>query len=317
MTRLNSSEPPANAKSHPDTGLTVEKRVDVSAETLSAPQESFATAERRADANVLPGAAGAVNGYQRATIDRSNAQSSVSSSRREPAQMESTSFAHSLIGARTLVGLMRGAAIGAAGSLVVAVFDSYEVCRPIADQPNVLRLWASDAGLVLPAGLILGICGALLAIVLHCPAAPSWIRLLRWLRPIEPRRRARLAGVALLAPMACVAASLVVAQIAVRVLSVQGSSVPLGAILAATTVGAALLFVGFVLAAARVIGMRNRDKPRDPVKTGAVGLLCAALMFSLLVTVGSTSGAGGSLAIFAFFAVKNWICARQYWLQCC
>ena len=181
-------------------------------------------------------------------------------------QMEPTSLPW-LISIRSLIGLMRGASIGVAGALVVAVVDTYGVCRVATDTPNIIRLWASDAGLVVPAGLHVGVCGALWAIALHSPVAPSWTRLQRWLRPIDPRRRARLAGITLLAPIACVMASLCAAHVAVRILSLQGPSPALGAILAAAAVGVSLLCVGLVLAFARVIGYeleRNLAIPLRP-----------------------------------------------------
>ena len=300
MTLLNSDDPPAKSESTPDASLTVGNREDAFAEDATVAPTKRVSPKRQVDA--LPEDVHSTNGPQEPVgAERPNAQSNGSLSIRASTQMEPASFAPALISIRSLIGLMRGAFIGAAGALVVAAVDTFGVCRVVTDTPNIIRLWASDAGLVVPAGLMLGFCGALWAIALHSPAAPSWIRLQRWLRPIDPRRRARLAGITLLAPIACVVASLCAAHVAVWVFSLQGPSPASGAVLAAAAVGVFLLCVGFVLAIARVIGVRTREKPGDPAKTSAIGFACAIFMFSLLVIVGNTSGAGGSLAVFGVF----------------
>ncbi len=216
-------------------------------------------------------------------------------SRPSSPRLEAKSFANSLFSLNTLAGLLRGAAIGSLGSLLVAAIDTYGISRAVSEMPNVVRTWASDAGLVVPAGLCLGLGGVLLAIALHSPNAPSWIRLRRWLQPADPRRRARLAGVTLLAPIVSVLAVICIAHVSVGILSIAGPSAALGALLAAGAIGISLVSVGAVLAVARVLGVRNRALPPDPARTGAYGLIAAILVFLILVAAGSTSGAGGPL----------------------
>ena len=214
---------------------------------------------------------------------------------------ESESFLRALLRAQTLVCLFRGVFVGAIGALAVAALETYSVSRAVAEMPNVLRLWASDAGLVVPVGILLGLCGALAALALHAPNVPSWIRLRRWLSPIEPRRRARLAAIALISPVVCTLFVLGTAHISVRVLSVQGASAALGALMGAAAIGTSLLCIGVILGLARIVGVRLRKKPPDPVRAGIIGLFCGTLIFVLLVGLGNTSGAGEPLAMFGVF----------------
>jgi arylsulfatase A-like enzyme len=215
--------------------------------------------------------------------------------------MSSALFAKELFSVHSLVRLLRAAASGALAALVVAAFDVYGMCHAATETPNVIRLWLSDAGIVVPAGLAMGVVGALLATTLHSPGVPSWSRLRKWLRPVDPRRKARLAGVTLLAPVFCVFAALSIAHISVLVLSHAGTSAALGPVMAAAVVGVSLGCIGIILALAREIGVRHRVPPPDPVKTGALGLACGIAAFLLLVIVGSTSGGGGPLTVFGVF----------------
>ena len=206
-----------------------------------------------------------------------------------------------LIGARSLLRLFRGLAVGAVGALVVATVDAYGVCRAATETPGIRRLWMSDAGLVVPAGLVLGLCGALLAIVFHAPKAPSLVDLLRWLRPIDPRRKARLAGITLFSPIGGLFFCISLAHVAARILSAQGPSKALGALLAASAAGTCLFWIGVVVGAARLFGVARRARPPDPAKTLAIGLVTSICLFLLLIAVGNTSGAGGPLMVFGVF----------------
>ncbi len=231
----------------------------------------------------------------------SDAQSGTGSSGHLQNQLERKPFLNDLFNRRVLSRLSRGLATGALGALIVAAVDSYCVCRSVTDRLNVVRLWASDAGLVIPMGLVLGFCGTLLAIVLHAPGVPSLTALINWLRPVEPRRRARLAALTLLSPLGCLLACLSLTHVATRILSTQGSSKALGAVLAASAVGICLLWIGAVTAIARVLGRRWRTKQPDPAGTLVVGLVVSMLLLVVLIAVGNTSGAGGPLMALGVF----------------
>jgi choline-sulfatase len=233
--------------------------------------------------------------------EASDAQPGTGASGRSQNQLVRKPFLNDLFDRRMLSRLSQGLATGAFGALVVAAVDSYGVCRSVTEPLNVVRLWASDAGLVIPIGLVFGFFGALLAIVLHAPGVPSLTALLSWLRPVEPRRTARLAALTLLSPLGCLLACLSVTHVATRILSTQGSSKALGAVLAAAAVGICLFWIGVVTAIARVLGRRWRTRQPDPAGTLAVGLVVSMLLLTVLMAVGNTSGAGGPLLALGVF----------------
>ena len=206
-----------------------------------------------------------------------------------------------LLSQSTLFRLFAGLAVGSILATLIAAFDCVSVLEAASERPNVLRLWVSDTGLVVPLGLGLGFTGAALGILLHAPNSPSWAGLLRWLRPVEPRRQARLAAITLAAPIACVLSLVCIASISVQILSVHGPSNALGTILAAAVIGVALFWIGALLAFARAFGLMFRARPPDPAMNGVIGLGIAFVTFATLVAVGTTSGAGGALRIFGVF----------------
>lgn len=192
-------------------------------------------------------------------------------------------------------------AIGLAAAIVVSAFDAWQVARVTSEGPLWWRLWVVDLGLMAPLALIVSLVGALVVGVLSFPDAPSLSSLRRWFYPPEARRRARLGAILLVAPLISIGAALLLANVAVKALALEGNSNAVGALLAAAGVGSSLLAIGLVLFVGRVLGIRLRQTLPSPVVLGGVGVAAAVLAVVLLVAWGNTSGAGGPLAIWGVF----------------
>ena len=297
VTRLKSDEPKIRAKRAPDSTLDIESQKGSAreADTVVPPSEEQSRPE------APPSHGDAMRSSEPLAADASNSQSSASLSQLTPTQTDSSSFMGELIGTRSLHRLLRGTAIGAVGALIVSIVDAYGVCQATTESPNILRLWMSDAGLIVPAGILLGLCGALLAIVFHAPKAPSLVSLIRWLRPTDPRRRARLAGITLLSPIGALLLCVTLVHIAAHILSASGPSRALGALLAASAAGTSMFWIGVVAALARVFGVARRTRTPDPAKDLIIGLVASVFLLLVLVAVGNTSGAGGPWMVFGVF----------------
>ena len=300
MTRLKSDDPTASTKSAPDLTLAIESQERPAGE-VEAVAPSGSTSDEQSLPEALASHRDPTSPSEMLGVDTSNSQAGASLPHFTPTQAGQASFIGELIGVRSLHRLLRGAAIGAVGALIVSIVDTYGVCHAATESPNMLRLWMSDAGLTVPAGILLGLCGTLLAMVLHSPKAPSLVSLLRWLRPTDPRRKARLAGVTLLAPIGALFLCVALAHIATHILSAHGPSRALGALLAASAAGTCLFWIGVVVALARVFGVARRTRPPDPAKALIIGLVTSVFLFLLLIAVGNTSGAGGPWMVFGVF----------------
>jgi|GEM_PF-237350 len=193
------------------------------------------------------------------------------------------------------------AVVALVSSGLVAGFDVVQIARATPEPPDLLRVWLSDLGLIAPLCLIIGLIGAGVAELLHCPDVPCWASLRRWLRPVDTRRRARLAAILLAAPATCVVGSLVLARVAVLCLALPGPSNAIGALLAAAAAGVALLTVGAIAAIGRVLGVRLRRNPPDPVRFAQLGFGAGMLAFMALIAAGDTSGSRSALAVFGVF----------------
>jgi choline-sulfatase len=214
---------------------------------------------------------------------------------------ERTPFGHRLISRNSLDRMLRGAAAGSASGLLIGAIDAVWAYRATDGYVSYILLWIAAAGLAVPTGIILGLAGTLIALVLHPISTPEPQHLVRWLRPTDTRRRARLAAIVALAPVAVVVAGVFTATIALPLLGSQGASLAVGALMTTGCVASSLVCAGVVLALARLARRRWAAIPPDPVRTGAIGLGAAAVLSILLVALGTTSGAGGPLAVFGVF----------------
>lgn len=203
---------------------------------------------------------------------------------------------------RIILTRLGGAAVvGLLLSIVAALFDAVQVARATVEASWFFRTWCSDMGLIAPLCLGFGLFGAAIAELLHCPDVPSWFRLMHWLQPVDTRRRARLAAMLIVAPIVCLTGVLALARVAVLCLSLPGPANAIGALMAAAGCGVALVGVGVVVAIGRVLGVRLRRNPPNPVKFALVGFAAGVGAWLLLVVLGSTSGSGSVLAILGVF----------------
>lgn len=203
---------------------------------------------------------------------------------------------------RIVLRRMRSAAVVALLlSVVAAWFDVIQIVRATPETPALVRLWLADVGLIAPLCLSVGLAGAIIAEVLHCPDVPSWPRLRRWLTPLDSRRRARLAAILLVAPVSTVLGCWALARIAVLCLSLSGPANSIGALLAAATAGVTLWVVGCIAAVGRTLGVRLRSNPPDPLRFGIAGFGAGCVLLAVLIAAGTTSGSGNAFAIFGVF----------------
>ena len=197
--------------------------------------------------------------------------------------------------------LLRAVALGLVSAIVIACYDALEASRVTPDAPKYLRLLATDAGLIAPIAALVTMCGAGVADMLHLPGAPSWHRVRQYCEPVDARRRARLAAVLLVLPSVCLLDAGMLSRIAVLTLALPGPSNAVGGLLAAAAIGTALFSAGLIMAIGRIWGMRLRRNPPNPLTYARFGLAVGLVLFTLLVTFGSTSGSGNVLAAFGVF----------------
>jgi hypothetical protein len=188
------------------------------------------------------------------------------------------------------------ALLGAAASgVVAALVDMTYLARGVPDA----RLVLSGIGLVAPLALAIGGLVALLRLAL----LPAW-----WPRFGAPltelgnralAEKQTLASRLLVAPILALLIVVLAARVALRLLAssepVLGSGAALGLATAALFGLAVIATVGFVVPG------RARVLAENPVRVGAGALAVAAGSFLALVALGTTSGAGGTLAVFGVF----------------
>ncbi|MCA9597167.1 MAG: sulfatase-like hydrolase/transferase [Myxococcales bacterium] len=153
------------------------------------------------------------------------------------------------------------------------------------------RVFAGDAGLVWPIAFAVGIAVGVGSWFLHPAAPPSWRRLKASLHPED-------SALALLAPPFAALWLVATAALATRGLAADitaaagGAAIALGALFAALGVGVV------ALGAARGLTRVAADKLPAPAVSLGLGVAVAALFIAYAVVTGTTSGAGGTLALF-------------------
>jgi arylsulfatase A-like enzyme len=192
-----------------------------------------------------------------------------------------------------------GSALGGAmaAALVVAGVDAAYAAE---GWPSA-RMFLAELGLVAPLGLGAGVASALFARVLLPPEFPFLGARLRALRegPAAERREtsARLVVATAGALLACIVAT----RVALKMLAGAETNLASGAVLSLVALGLGSV-VGVSAAGAGALAEERLESwSPDPVRVFLVVLGGFVLALAALIAFGTTSGAGGVLAVFGVF----------------
>ncbi len=193
--------------------------------------------------------------------------------------------------------LSSAAAGGALGALGAALADAHFAHRT-AESAGRLGLLASDAGLLVPLGLVVGVATALAEAVLVPEGFAAALAKGRRSLAMEPALRAEAAGVVAAAAPASVVALSALAQVARRCFASGAAPLTAGAMIAI----AAFVFTASVALAARAAGnvaerLAMSGAALSLRSAVAVALGSAALLVTWGLVTGSTNGDGGFLGI--------------------
>jgi choline-sulfatase len=189
---------------------------------------------------------------------------------------------------------LAGAALAGLG--VAAADASYA-----AEGLPSARLFVAELGLIAPLALVVGVLGALVRLFALPPDFPSPGAMFeRWRSGSAAERRERSVRALGLAVFG-VAALIVITRVALRVLVNAEPPAGSGAALALAAVVAGALVAVLSAGAGRLAAERAEAWSPDPVRAGAAASLLALVSLGLLIALGTTSGAGGVLAVFGVF----------------
>lgn len=191
------------------------------------------------------------------------------------------------------------AALGAAAlaGLVVTLLDaSYG-----AEGAPSARLFFAELGLVAPLALVLGVTGACVAELFLPPGFPRVAPIFGRVRAESPARRRELAGRLVAGAVFAFVALIVTTRVALRVLAGTEPALASGAAMALVAVGACAVVVFGAVGAGVLVEERLPHLSPDPVRVALLTFGFFALSCALLVALGTTSGAGGLLAVFGVF----------------
>ncbi|MCK6533305.1 MAG: sulfatase-like hydrolase/transferase [Polyangiaceae bacterium] len=188
------------------------------------------------------------------------------------------------------------AAAGAvAAGWVAALLEARWARVAIAEPPALLSSVLAAAGVAWPVALVVGVGVGVASLFLHPAAAPSLGRLSSALDPDEGRRERAL--LCLLTPVAAVAWLVVAARLGLGFLASPLGAKPSAAAGVLASALALLALYALVLGGARLLSQKLALSLR-PTWALSAGVALAALLFGYAVATGTTSGAGGTLAIF-------------------
>jgi choline-sulfatase len=199
-------------------------------------------------------------------------------------------------GTRPRSSFVRECVTRTAGSLLGAIVGA--VCSSILEarwlESGFFAGFLAVFGLAVPIALGVGVMTAVASLVLHPEAPPS---LLRMKASLERQERGYVSALVPFATIGVVVWVIFAARIGLGFLSsdVTLKSSASAGVLAALAIGVWLF--ALVLGGAKLLGPYLKNGP-GPVVTGAVGLVVAVGIFGYAVYSGTTSGAGGTLAIF-------------------
>lgn len=200
--------------------------------------------------------------------------------------------------ARRVAASLFGAALAA---VAAAAADVVWARAAETEPPAFGALLLADLGLLAPLALAIGFAVGVASLLLHPSGPPSPASLARALRSESAERRAE---AALLAPLAALAVAVwivIAARIALVGLASEMAAKPSAAGFALAALGAGLALWALVVGTSRALAPRFAESPPDPLVTGGIGLALATALLGYAIASGTTSGAGGALAVFGVF----------------
>ncbi|GMV12197.1 MAG: sulfatase [Myxococcales bacterium] len=188
-----------------------------------------------------------------------------------------------------------GALGGVVASLGAAALEARWARLAQAEPPGFSSVFLADAGLLWPVALAVGLGVGVASCFLHPAAPPSPRRL--WAALEREEGRTERAFVCLLAPLAALVWVVIAARLGLGFLV---SELPPKPSAAAGVLGSALAALGLHALCLGVARLLARSLGRAPRPSAALvlGLALGGLGFGYAVATGTTSGAGGTLAIF-------------------
>ena len=191
-----------------------------------------------------------------------------------------------------------GVTVAILAAPLVALFEAWSVLSRSSGMVPPFAVWLSCLGLMAPLGAILGLFVGVATWWMHPRHNPSVGGLRRMLRSESFERRRWLSALGLLGPILGVIGIVLSAQAALSLLVVEGSASVLGLLMAGSVVVITGI-VGFAsLAMASLLSDMLGDWQPEPAKWGLAGLALASAMMSVLILMGTTSGAGNDWALF-------------------
>ena len=181
--------------------------------------------------------------------------------------------------------------------LFAGVVETFWIRGATAEPPGFASTWLAASGLVLPVALAVGISVGCASLFLHPVGPPSLESLRSYVRASSTRRGELAIGFPLTA-LAAIAFLLLTARLSLVVLASDAPSKVSGAVLGLLS---SLFAVGLGIAvagAARALGPRLQTFELSPIASLAAALVGAAVLIGIFVMTGTTSGSGGTLAMF-------------------
>ncbi|HEX5100961.1 MAG TPA: sulfatase-like hydrolase/transferase, partial [Polyangiaceae bacterium] len=196
-------------------------------------------------------------------------------------------------GAR-LASTLGGAALGA---VVVTGIDAAYAAEGVPGP----RMLLAELGLIAPLAVLLGVLSAVGAKLLLPPEFPLVGEKLRNLRARGATERREVSVRLIVAALGAVLALIVVTRIALRILAGDDTTLASGAVLSLAALGGAGITTLVATGAGVLVEDRFPSWSPDPVRVGVASLAGFVLAAILLIALGTTSGAGGTLAVFGVF----------------
>jgi choline-sulfatase len=187
------------------------------------------------------------------------------------------------------------------GASLVGVAVSLADAGYAAEGVPSAHLFVAELGLVAPVALALGCAGALFAELLLPSGFPRIGPELARVRAQPAARRRQLSATIIASVLLCLVSLVVVTRVALHVLANPESALASGAALGLLVGGIVLVVAVSAAGAGTLAEERLASWSPDPARVGLGGLLFALLALALLIALGTTSGAGGVLAVFGVF----------------